>query len=257
MSKLYLVMESVNVSSATSTSTPFTSAFPALTNFLGLSESLRYLVNSKLKENLILDSEISVVVNSQSYQAHHPKFSRYRFEDKSKAKKGENASIVDEKMVDLNLNLYIKFDLKEDLTILDIDDIKSILSNKKFDLKVAGGVAIPQKYYFTTNIKDIFKSLKQFKKSFILQEANLDFNNPLVSYEEKVKYLKNNNDLFLQTGFNTIKDETGKVLGDPIFNFVGKKMVASFLTNENHLEQKIFFRSEYNNNKSSCKLNLI
>lgn len=264
MSKeMYLIIENAEVYSSTSNGNLFTTGFPALTNFLGFSEYIKFILNED-QMDLVNNCSISIVVNDMDYQKSHNKFMLYKKNDSVKDG-NTNASTVDEKKVFLNLNLYLKINLDKDNYVNDseIDTIKYIqqkINEKQFNFKIAGGKIFNSVIFLTKDNEDIIKSLSKKRHSFLLEKSELDINE--MSNKEIVSTLneKTNNrkQLFLQVGYSILEDfkeinlsrnGAENALAIPILNFIQARKVYSYLYNDNYKDVENYFEQKIEDNK--------
>lgn len=264
--KFYVFMENVDIYSATANSNVFTNGFPALTNFMGFSEYLKFQMNS-LENDLIENSKISVIINNINFNKAHNKFQLYRKVD-APTHGQVNASTVEEYKVDLNLNLILKFEVNEDNFINDseldtLTFIKDYFIKNKYNFKIAGGKVFNFKETITTEYSNILKKLLKYKQSFILEKSEYDFENSseeviLEVLSQKV-YGKH---FLLQTGYKLLEDfeksnfsrnNEDTALAYPRFDFLRVRKIASYLFDQNYLEIDNFFEQKFLNKEVICK----
>lgn len=269
-SSVFLVLKDINVFDATANSNIFTTGFPALTNFVGLSEFIKYKINENFP-NLVNENSVSIVINEQFYNQKHKNVDRRTHVKYIMAQKvgglpepGKiNAATVDERTVQLNLNLIFKLSVNSEYYIDDderktYETLEIFLNNLILEMKVGGGKMFLNNHtpFLTKDINRVLHSLEDKKDSYIIEKGVLDFEN--LSNFERRNILNGNLSIeqpigkyfLLQTGYKYIcnsKDFTrdGKMgtIANPIFDFVRLRKVASYLYNNNYNDILCFFKS--------------
>lgn len=262
--KYYVMLENTEIHSATANSNIFTNGFPALTNFIGFAEFIKYKINL-IENSLIEKVKISVVINKINFHKIHSKFQIYRKIDKVD-NSNLNASTVEEYKANLNLNLILKLELDEDNLINDseidtINFIKDFFDKNRYNFKIAGGKVFTFKETITSDYSNILKKLKNYKQSFILEKSEYEFEN--MSEDEIVNVLSGKTygkHFLLQTGYNLLEDfqesnfsrnneETATAY--PTFDLLRVRKIASYLFEQNYLDIFNFFEHKYLKDKKS------
>lgn len=258
--KYYIMLENLDLHSATANSNILTSGFPALTNFIGFAEFIKFKINS-IEKKLLLSNKISIIINEMYLNKAHDKFNLYRKVDNPSH--GQiSASTVDERKVNLNLNIIMRLEINEDYYINDseIDTfnfIKNFFDENKYNFKIAGGKIFNFKETITSDYSNILKLLKKYKQSFILEKSEYDFEH--LSEDNVVEVLSGKvtgKHFLLQTGYKLLSDfkesnysrnNEETTLAIPKFDLLRVRKVASYLFDQNYLDIDNFFSYSFNN----------